>query len=109
MDIQPVVYDDAVEEEKMIVDIMTLDSIQSLMEEVHWEPNSNPDLAGSEDFIATLFYTEEEKKPDQLYLYRMWFNADDSLSIISNNEDEGYGTLDEEYADKLKGLLESDF
>lgn len=109
VDVQPVVNVDAIEEEEMIVDLITLDSIQSLLEEVNWEPKSNPEVAGSEDLVATMFYSEEERSPDELYLYRIWFNSDDTLSIISNNEDEGYGTLDEEYADKLKNLLESYF
>lgn len=106
VDIQQVGNDESIEEEKMIVDLVTLDSIKSLLEEIHWETKSKPDLEGSEDLIATLFYTQEEDMPDQLYLYKMWFNPDDSLSIVSNNEDEGYGTLDEEYADKLKILFE---
>jgi len=106
VDIQQVVNDEAIEEEEMIVDIITLDSINSLLAEVDWEPNSKPEMSRTEDLVATLFYTEEEDFPDKLYLYRIWFNSDDSVSIISNNEEEGYGTLNEEYADKLKGLLE---
>lgn len=100
------VNDEAMEEEQMIVDLVTLDSIRSLLEEIHWESNSTPDIAGSEDLIATLFYTENENEQEQLYLYRIWFNSDDSLSIASNKDEEGYGTLDEEYALKLKNLLE---
>ncbi|MFC7684856.1 hypothetical protein [Ureibacillus sp. GCM10028918] len=102
-----VVNDEAMEEEDMIVDLVTLDSIKSLLEEIRWEPKSKPEITGSEDFVATLFYTINEDRQDQLYLYRMWINSDNSLSIISNNEDEGYGTLNEENADKLKNLFES--
>ena len=106
VDIQQVVDDEAMEEEEMIVDIITLDSINSLLQEVDWEPNAQPEMSRTEDLVATLFYTEAEDLPEKLYLYRFWFNSDDSVSIFSNNEEEGYGTLNEEYADKLKGLLE---
>ncbi|MDN4493461.1 hypothetical protein [Ureibacillus aquaedulcis] len=100
------VKDEAMEEENMIIDLVTLDSIKSLLGEIRWEPNSDHEIEGSEDFIATLFYTDNEDQHDQLYLYRMSFNSDGSLSIVSNNEEEGYGILDEEYAEKLKTLLE---
>lgn len=93
------------EEEEMIVDLVTLDSIKSLLGEVRWEPNSSPELERTEDLVATLFYTENDNNQEQLYLYRMWFNSDDSLSIISDHEDEGYGTLDKENAEKLKSLF----
>ncbi len=107
VDIQRVEGNKAVEEEEMIVDLITLDSIKSVLEEVHWDPKEEPDLDGAEDIIATLFYTEDEDSRDELYLYRIWYNSDDSLSIVSNNEEEGYGTLDEEYADKLINLFEN--
>jgi len=107
IDIQQVQEHDASEEEEMIVDLVTLDSIKSILEEVEWEPNSDTEIVGTEDLIATLFYTDEEEKSDQLYLYQIWFNSDDSISIVSSNVDEGYGRLKEEYADKLKNLLGS--
>lgn len=107
IDIQQVQEHDASEEEEMIVDLVTLDSIKSILEEVEWEPNSDTEIVGTENLIATLFYTDEEEKSDQLYLYQIWFNSDDSISIVSSNVDEGYGRLKEEYADKLKNLLGS--
>lgn len=99
------VNNEVMEEEEMIVDLVTLDSIKSLLGEVRWEPNSSPELERTEDLVATLFYTENDNNQEQLYLYRMWFNSDDSLSIISDHEDEGYGTLDKENAEKLKSLF----
>ncbi|PYF07246.1 hypothetical protein [Ureibacillus chungkukjangi] len=108
IDVQRVASDDSLEDEDMILDLITLDSIKSLLEEVKWEPEEEPEDAGSEDLIATLFYADEKDKPDELYLYRIWYNFDDTITIISNNEEEGYGKLDEEYADKLKSLLESE-
>lgn len=107
VDVQFVADDNSLEEEEMILDLITLDSINSLLEEVKWEPKGKQEVEGSEDLIATLFYTKENERQDQLYLYRFWYNNDDSLTIISTNKEEVYGTLDEEYADKLKDLLES--
>ena len=107
VDVQRVANDDSLEDEEMILDLITLDSIKSILEEIHWEPKTKPEVVGSEDLIATLFYTEENESQDQLYLYRIWYNFDDTVTIISNNEEEGYGQLEEEYADKLKSLLES--
>ncbi|KGR77458.1 hypothetical protein [Ureibacillus sinduriensis] len=99
------VEDEAMEEEEMIVDLITLDSIKSLLDEIHWQQDSSPDLERTEDLVVTLFYTENDNNQEQLYLYRMWFNSDDSLTIISDHEEEGYGTLDEEHAGKLKDLF----
>ena len=107
VDVQRVANDDSLEAEEMILDLITLDSINSLLETVEWEPKEKPEVSSSEDMILTLFYTEEKGKPDQLFLYRIWYNFDDTITLISNNEEEGNGKLDEEYASKLKSLLES--
>ena len=106
VDVQRVVNENSLEDEEMILDLITLDSINSILEEVQWEPKTKPELVGAEDLIATLFYTEEKESQDQLYLYRIWFNFDDTVTIISNKKEEGYGLLEEEYAEKLKSLLE---
>ena len=107
VDVQHVANDHFLEDEEMILDIVTLDSINSLLGEVEWKPKEEFEAAGEESLIATLFYTQDQEKQDELHLYRIWYNSDDSLSIISNNNEESYGILKEKYADKLKELLES--
>ena len=107
VDVQHIAKDHFLEDEEMILDIVTLDSISSILGEVEWKPKEDFEAAGEESLIATLFYTQDKEMQDELHLYRIWYNSDDSLSIISNNNEESYGILEEEYADKLKELLES--
>jgi len=47
-------------------------------------------------FSATLFYTVDKNMPEKLYEYRIGFNENGTITIISNNEKERYGTLDKE-------------
>lgn len=104
-DVQIVNEDESLEEEEMILDIITLDSIKSIIHEVDWEQESDEEMVRKEDVLVTLFYKEDEDSPEQLFLYRIWYHEDQSVSIISNNEEEGYGTLDEEFGIKLKNIL----
>ncbi len=92
------------EEEFIVVDLVTLDSIKSLFDEVKWKPNSLKKMSTSEDLLLTLFFTYEKKKAEKLFLYQIWF-GDDEVIIMSNNEEEGYGKLEGDNAIKLKNIL----
>ncbi|WP_170840823.1 hypothetical protein [Oceanobacillus limi] len=61
-------------------------------------------MAKKEDVLVTLFYTFDENMPEKLYKYRVWFNGNGNATIISNNEEEGYGSLEEDSL-KLKNIL----
>lgn len=92
-------------EEVIIGDQGTLDTIKKSLEHVKWEPNTEPSMARQEDVIAILFYTFDENMPESLIEHRIWFEDNGTATIISNHENEGYGRLDQEYAQNLKGAL----
>lgn len=90
-------------EEIIIQDEKTLNIIKNVFQKIKWEPNTIADMARKEDVFVTLFYLIEENMPERLYEYRIWFNGDGTATIISNNENEGYGFLDE--AKELEKIL----
>ncbi|QGQ45796.1 hypothetical protein [Metabacillus sediminilitoris] len=93
------------EDTLMITDEKTINLLKSSFGEVKWEPNTKPEMSRKEDISATLFYTFDENMPERLYEYRIWFNGNDTATIISNNEKEGYGTLDLDNSRILKNNL----
>jgi len=64
-----------------------------------------PEMARKEDLLVTLFHTFDKNMPKRLYKYRLWFNTDDTATIISDNSTQGYGTLDKDNTDALKRAL----
>lgn len=94
-------YEDAV----ITTDKESIDLLKIVFGKVKWEPHTKAEMSRKEDVLATLFYTFDENMPERLYEYRIWFNSDDTATIISDNEKEGYGTLDKEDAKKLKSKL----
>jgi hypothetical protein len=103
VDVQIVDEQGDYEEAEVITDVETMEILKKTFEKVKWDPSIQAEMARQEDVFVTLFYTFEEDMPERLYEYRIWFNGDDSATIISNNENEGYGYLDG--ADKLKNIL----
>ena len=97
--------DETLEDEEMIIDIVTLDSIESFFQKVEWEKDIKEESKNKEDLQLTVFYVDEDSKEETLYLYRLWFHEDNAVTIISTNEEEPYGTLDGESGLKLKNLL----
>ncbi|MDM5333899.1 hypothetical protein QUF56_11730 [Ureibacillus composti] len=89
-------------EEVIISDQGTLDTINKSLEHVEWEPNTEASMARREDIIAILFYTIDENMPESLVEYQIWFEVNGTATIISNHENQGYGRLDQEYAQNLK-------
>jgi len=92
-------------EEVIISDQETLDTINKSLEHVKWEPNTEASMARREDVIAILFYTIDENMPESLVEHRIWFEVNDTATIISNHENQGYGKLEQEYAQRLKSAL----
>ncbi|MFJ8236161.1 hypothetical protein ACIQ34_10485 [Ureibacillus sp. NPDC094379] len=92
-------------EEVIIGDQGTLDTIKKSLENVKWEPNTEASMARQEDVIVILFYTFDENMPESLVEHRVWFEDSGTATIISNHENEGYGRLEQEYAQNLKSIL----
>jgi hypothetical protein len=92
-------------EEMIITNKETIQTIKNALDHVKWRPDIEPEMARREDFTVTLFHLFDKNMPERLYLYRVWFNTDDTATIISDNSTQGYGTLDKEYAKELKKAL----
>jgi hypothetical protein len=105
IDIQKVNPDGDYEDTVIITDNETIEELKSIFIQIKWEPNIQAEMARKENVLVTLFYTLDENMPEKLYEYRVWFNGNGNATIISNNEEEGYGSLNEEDTLKLKNIL----
>lgn len=105
VDVQQVNEEGNAGEVVMITAQEKIDMISKSLKHVKWEPNTKVSMARKEDVFATLFYTYDENMPERPYEYRIWFNENETAEIISNNEKEGYGTLDKENSQNLKNAL----
>ncbi|MFC5602801.1 hypothetical protein [Sporosarcina koreensis] len=88
-----------------ITDPEKLDMIKKSLGNVKWEPNVEAEMAREEDVVFTLFYSFDKNMPERLYEYRIWFENNETATIISNKESEGYGRLDRESTQNLKNAL----
>ncbi|WP_428907972.1 hypothetical protein [Niallia sp. Krafla_26] len=93
------------QEDVMITDEETIDIIRKTFDHIKWEPNVQPSMDRKEDVKATLFFKYDENMPDRLFEYQIWFNQNNTATIISNNEKEGYGDLDKVHAQTLKNIF----
>ncbi|GHI01215.1 hypothetical protein [Neobacillus kokaensis] len=101
-----VVKDESYEEALVIADKETIDVLRKTFKQIKWEPDIEPKIARKEDVKATLFFKYDENMPERLFEYGIWFNqSNDTATIISNNEKEGYGTLDKNNAKTLENIL----
>ena len=106
VDVEVVKADESYEEAVMITDEETIDVVRNIFKEIQWEPNAEPKMARMEDVKATLFFEYDKNMPERLFEYEIWFNQrNDTATIISNNEKEGFGTLDKDHAQTLKKIL----
>lgn len=106
IDIEVVKADESYEEAEMITDEESIDSLRKVFKQIKWEPNVEPKMSGREDLKATLFFRYDKNMPERLFEYRIWINQkNDTATIISNNEKEGYGILDKEHAQTLEDIL----
>lgn len=94
-------YDDVL----MITEIEDIELIEEAILNVNWEPNTEAKMARIEDVLAILFFSFDENMPERLYEYRIWFDNNETATIISNNENEGYGKLNKKDAQNLKSIL----
>jgi len=106
VDIEVVKEDGSYEESIMITDENTMDTIRKAFKQIKWNPNAQPKMVRQEDVKATLFFKYDENMPEQLFEYQIWFiQSNDTATIISNNEKEGFGTLDKENAQALESIF----
>jgi len=105
VDVQKVNEEGNYEDVITITDQGKLDLVKKTLEHVEWEPNTKPKMATKEDVLATLFYSFDKNMPERLYEYRIWFEANETATIISSNEKEGYGNLDKGNARNFKNMF----
>ena len=101
-----VIKDDGNDEESvMITDEETIDLLRKTFNQIKWEPNVQPSMDRKEDVKATIFFKYDQNMPERLFEYQIWFNPNHTATIISNNENENYGTLDKDHAQTLENIL----
>lgn len=88
-----------------IMDRTTINTIKSTLAHVKWSPNVEVKMARREDVAITLFYQFDKNMPERLYTHKIWFNSDSTATIISDNEKQGFGTLNKYHAPALKVAL----
>ncbi len=108
MDVQTVNTEGFEGEVVMITDQALLKEMKDVFKQVKWEPNSEAAMPTREDYKVTLYFQEKDDMPERQYEYRVWFNADDTVTIISSNLREGYGLLDTKNTQLLKEKLQSE-
>ncbi|MCM3743216.1 hypothetical protein M3193_03590 [Sporosarcina luteola] len=94
-------YEDVV----TITDPEKLNLVKKSLVNVKWNPNVEAEMARKEDVFITLFHSYDKNMPERLYEYRIWFEENETATIISNKETEGFGELDRENTQNLKNAL----
>lgn len=89
----------------MILGEQSLSDIDQAFEDIEWEPNKIPSMSREEDVQVTLFLETDKNLPERLHEYKIWFNAENTATIVSEDEKEGIGYLAQEQTQLLKELL----
>jgi len=99
---------DVVEKNEVMIisDEKTLSIIREVFKEIKWNPNKEAKMTRKEDIKITLFYTFDPNMPERLIEYRIWFHDDNTATILSQNEKEGYGMVEKEKSDILKDIFQ---
>ncbi|MDM5233554.1 hypothetical protein [Lysinibacillus pakistanensis] len=105
IDVQKVNEEGNYEDIQIIADKEKINFVEKSLDNVRWEPQTEVNLLKKEDALVTAFYTYDENMPERLNEYKIWFEENDTVTIISNKEDEGYGRLDKENAQNLQNIL----
>ncbi len=105
IDVQKVNEEGNYEDIQIIADKEKINFVEKSLDNVRWEPQTEVNMVKKEDALVTAFYTYDENMPERLNEYKIWFEENDTVTIISNKEDEGYGRLDKENAQNLQNIL----
>ncbi|QGG51544.1 hypothetical protein [Lysinibacillus pakistanensis] len=105
IDVQKVNEEGNYEDIQIIADKEKINFVEKSLDNVRWEPQTEVNMVKKEDALVTSFYTYDENMPERLNEYKIWFEENDTVTIISNKEDEGYGRLDKENAQNLQNIL----
>ncbi|WNS78269.1 hypothetical protein RRU94_07355 [Domibacillus sp. DTU_2020_1001157_1_SI_ALB_TIR_016] len=89
----------------VITEEKDFDVIREAFEKFEWEPNTKMDIQGERTVEATFFYTYEENMPEPLSMCKVYLMKEGSISFQSEKEEEGYGELSKEHAERLTFLF----
>lgn len=90
----------------MITESESIEVLRTVFEKIKWTPSIDLNMVSKADVKATLFFEFDKNMPERLYEYEIWFNENDgTVTVLSNNEKEGYGVLDKDNA----RILQSEF
>ncbi|WP_274310315.1 DUF4362 domain-containing protein [Solibacillus daqui] len=92
-------------EEIQVFEQSELTFISEQLQKVKWEPNVKAEMARIEDIQLRLFIEREPNMPEYIITYRIWIEKNQSLTIISSDEKEGYGRLDSKKAEPFVKFL----
>ncbi|MCH7322537.1 DUF4362 domain-containing protein [Solibacillus sp. MA9] len=92
-------------EEIQVFEQPELAFISEQLQKVKWQPNVKAEMARIEDIQLQLFIEREPNMPEYIITYRIWIEKNQSLTIISSDEKEGYGRLDSKKAKPLVKFL----
>lgn len=93
-------------EEIIIHDPKELEEISSYLSKVDWQPNTEAKMATHEDLLLSLFIEVEQNMPERINEYQIWFEEDNSMTIMSNVKSEGFGKLKGKFGKPFKDLLQ---
>ncbi len=79
--------------------------VASELGQVKWEPNVQAEMARVEDVQLRLFIEKDPNMPEYIITYRIWIENDKSLTLLSTDEEQGFGKLSANQAQKLLAFL----
>jgi hypothetical protein len=94
-------------EEIMIFKAEELESIQNYLSQIDWKPHIQPEMGRYEDIYLKLFVEVEQNMPERIDEYRIWFEQDHSMTILSTVENEGFGRMLAQYGEPFQQLLQT--
>ncbi|MBM7096173.1 hypothetical protein JSY36_10425 [Bacillus sp. H-16] len=94
--------------EELIIDEKSLMVICDAFNRATWDPTIEAEMEGEPRVTATLFFQTDKNMPERLYKYSIYFNDDDSATILGGRTSEGYGIVAAVDAVGIKEVLLED-
>lgn len=80
--------------------------VENVFQKVNWQPNVELKMSREPDVEAVFLYAFDKNMPERLVNYQIWFNqGNDTATIISDYQNEGFGTLVKGNAESLKQVF----
>ncbi|MFC4408932.1 membrane lipoprotein lipid attachment site-containing protein [Chungangia koreensis] len=96
-------YEDNTYFESVIEGEEEVNELIQILQEISWE-DGKAEMAREPDMILHLFFTVEEGMPESIRPIQIWFNSDQTATLIDSHNAR-IGKLKKEYASKLQELI----